>query len=79
MQYSKQGKCFISQRLTAVLIDFFLRHKTLYIIKGPQEMAKKIKDYAYKLVKQRNDLIYRIYIYDCKPSKNSFVYPKQKI
>lgn len=81
MKNSEQEKCFIPQRLTAVLIDlsFFLkRYKTLYPVNDPKDMAKRIKDYAFKLVKQGNDLIYRVYIYDCKPSKNTFHYPISK-
>lgn len=81
MKNSEQEKCFIPQRLTAVLIDlsFFLkRYKTLYPVNDPKDMAKRIKDYAFKLVKQGNDLIYRVYIYDCKPSKNTFTYPISK-
>lgn len=81
MKNSEQEKCFIPQKLTAVLIDlsFFLkRYRTLYTINDPKEMARRIRDYAYKLIKQGNDLIYRVYIYDCKPSKNTFIYPISK-
>ena len=47
MKNSEQEKCFIPQRLTAVLIDlsFFLkRYRTLYTVNDPKEMAKRIKD-----------------------------------
>ncbi len=53
---------------TAVLMDlsFFLkRYNTLFSNLTPEDIAKRIKDYAYKSVGKNNDCLYRIYIYDC--------------
>lgn len=66
---------------TAVLIDlsFFLkRYKTIFSINDPIDMAKRIKDYAYKSVLKNNDILYRIFIYDCEPLEKQISLPITK-
>ena len=71
----------INMTRTAILVDGGFYRPRMYYLNGeksPKERANELEEYCYRHINSKTEqrLLYRVFYYDCMPSKKKLFHPK---